>query len=387
MDIDSAAKTHERIYDDKPQVVAAAPGRVNIIGEHVDYSDGMVLPFAISQAIVVSASMDNSGLVTVHSAGLDKRTSFPVDVNSPSNPPAWENYIRGMVHGLCKKGVHLLGAKLLIDGNLQSGYGMSSSAALCVSAGMALTKLAHVEIPREQIAKIAQTSEHDFVGMPCGIMDQMAVCFAKKDHATLIDCKDLTHEYVPCRTNNVSFLVIPSGVNHSLTDGAYEKRVASCRKAVSVISQTNSEIRTLRDVDADTLTAHRDKLDRTTFNRAQHVISEMARVNSAVEALRAGNWHRVGALLWQTQDSLRDEYEVSCEEIDQLIDILRKESSVLGARMVGGGFGGIVLAVVQTEHIAKIQELVATAFYAALGISQHCFTVKPSEGANAVFYE
>ena len=384
MNIDVAAQKHEKVFGTKPQVVAMAPGRVNIIGEHVDYSDGLVLPFAISQTILVSASLDDSDVITVHSASLDKSASFSVDVDAPAEPSAWENYVRGMVHGLRSENVILPGAKLVIGGDLEPGSGMSSSAALCVSVGMALAKLAKVDIPRERMAKIAQASEHNFAGTPCGMMDQMAACFGKREHALLIDCKDLSHKCVPCKPDGVSFLVIPSGVKHSLADGAYEKRVKSCQEAVKVISKTHPQVKTLRDVDAHMLATQRDKLDEVTFNRAQHVVSEMARVTSAVEALEAGDWRKVGLLLWQTQDSLRDDYEVSCEEIDELIDILRHEYSVLGARMVGGGFGGIVLAVVQTEHLESVRNLVQNKYYTPRNISECSFTVEPSAGADAV---
>lgn len=381
MDTTQATQSFRRKYNSDPTVVAHAPGRVNIIGEHVDYQDGFVLPFAISQRIVVAGAADDSGQIAVLSASLDAETHFATDVDAPADPPSWENYVRGMVHGLRAEGVKLPGAKLWIGGDLAPGSGMSSSAALCVSVGVALAKLAGVEVPRERMARIAQASEHHFAGTPCGMMDQMAACFGREGHALLIDCRDLSHEDVPCQPADVRFLTIPSGVKHALADGAYEKRVTSCRKAVAEIAKTHPEVKALRDVSADMLEAHRDRLDEETHRRARHVVSELHRVRDAVEALRAGDWVSVGDLLWKTQDSLRDDYEVSCVEIDELIELLHRQDAILGARMVGGGFGGIVLAIVRADRVAEVQETVLSRYYKPRRLFERSFTVEPSGGA------
>jgi len=381
VDMTDIAQHYHRTYGGEPEVVAHAPGRVNIIGEHVDYNDGLVLPFAVSQRIVVAAGRDDSGFVTVHSAPLDADARFAVGVATPTDPPAWENYVRGMVHGLRAEGVHLRGARLWIGGDLAPGSGMSSSAALCVSVGMAMARLGGVDVSRERLARIAQAAEHEFAGTPCGMMDQMAACFGRAGHALLLDCRDLSHEDVPCQPDGAQFLVIPSGVKHALADGAYERRVRACRKAVAEIAQTHPEVTALRDVSVDMLEAHRVRLDEESFKRARHVVTELARVADAVEALKDGDWWGIGRLLWQTQDSLRNDYEVSCGEIDELIDLLRRQDGVLGARMVGGGFGGIVLAIVQEARLEQVQKTIQSCYHTPHGLCERAFTVAPSAGA------
>jgi galactokinase len=376
-----AAKEFDARYGGPPAVIASAPGRVNIIGEHVDYNDGLVLPFAIAQRIVVAGAVDDSGRVSAYSAPLDSTACFAVDVAGPAEPPAWENYVRGMVHGLRGEGVRLPGAKLWIGGDLAPGSGMSSSAALCVAIGMALAKLCGVDVPRARMARIAQAAEHHFAGTPCGLMDQMAACFGREGHALLLDCRDLSHHDVPCAPNGVAFLVIPSGVKHALADGAYERRVKSCQAALQEIQHANPQVTALRDASPEMLAAAQTRLDDATYRRARHVITELARLQNAVKSLRAGEWSQVGALLWQTQDSLRDDYEVSCPEIDELIALLREQAGVLGARMVGGGFGGIVLALVKVDRLEAVRRTVRTDYYTARGIGEDTFTVSPSAGA------
>ena len=293
-----AAEQFRKAFGLEPAVIAQAPGRVNIIGEHVDYNEGLVLPFAIAQRTVVEAAIDDSGIVSVHSAPLAADAKFPVDVEGPAEPNDWENYARGMVHGLRAEGVTLSGAKLWIGGDLAPGSGMSSSAALCVSIGMALAKLAGVDIPRDRTARIAQAAEHHFAGTPCGLMDQMASCFGRDGHALLIDCRDLTHETVPCSPEGAVFLVIPSGVKHALADGAYEKRVKSCQRTVAEIQQSHPGVKALRDATKEMLADCKTRLDDETFRRARHVVSELSRHADAVTALRAGHWRRLGELLW-----------------------------------------------------------------------------------------
>jgi galactokinase len=384
MDAAGIAIQFQQVFGEDPQVVGHAPGRVNIIGEHVDYNDGLVLPFAIAQGITVAARSDQSGSISAHSSALSADARFAVSVTEPCQPTNWENYLRGMVHGLRREGVELAGAKLWIGGDLPPASGLSSSAALCVSVGMALTRLAGGCLTRERLAKIAQAAEHQFAGTPCGLMDQMAACFGREDHALLLDCRDLSHQHVPCRPEGLDFVVIPSGVKHALADGTYARRVHACQAAVAAIAAAHPSIKSLRDVSIETLRSHRDRLGDEQFRRARHVVSELARVNDAVRMLKDGNWLRLGELLWQTQDSLRDDYEVSCVEIDELIGLLRERNDVLGARMVGGGFGGIVLAIVQSDRLDDVCDAINTRYYQPRGLAERPFTVTPSAGASVL---
>jgi len=363
-------------------VRAEAPGRVNLIGEHIDYNGGPVLPFAIPQRVLAAASADDSGHVAVHSAALDRSVRFPVDITAPTAPSSWENYVQGMVHELRGLGVALRGAKLWLGGDLRPGCGLSSSAALCMAAGYALAELAGVEVSPLQMARAGQAAEHQFAGTPCGIMDQYVSCFGRADHALLIDCNRLTHDYVPFNADGVCVLAIPSSVKHALSDGAYEQRVRSCRAALDVIARRHAGVKSLHEVTCAMLESCRAELDDEVHRRARHVVTEVQRVTQAVEALGAGDFPRLGALLWQTQDSLRDDYAVSCPEIDELIAALRTRDDVMGARMIGGGFGGVVIALV-TEHAAAVEDHVRRRYYEPHGFSEEIFQVVPSAGASA----
>lgn len=384
MDIASAIGAFEKRFGEKPSVVAGAPGRVNLIGEHVDYNDGRVLPFAIEQQITTAAIEDNGGRIIAYSKALDSEVQFPVDVSAPGSASRWDNYVRGMVAILRDRGAKLNGAKLWIGGDLPPGSGMSSSAALCVSTGMAIATLTGIDVTPKEMALIAQKSEHEFAGTPCGIMDQFASCFGREGHAMLIDCRDLSHEYVPFEPADVAVMAIPSGVKHDLATGAYERRVKSCRNAVAVISKYAPNVKSLRDVSPELLESTAGGMDGETLRRARHVVTELARVTAAAAALRDGDLVQLGRLLWETQDSLRDDYEISCEEIDDMIRLLRSQKGVLGARMVGGGFGGVVLALVSQQFADRTCQALQEKYYGPRGLSERPMIVRPGAGAAAM---
>lgn len=381
MNVAHVIREYARVFGAKPAVIAHAPGRVNVIGEHVDYNQGPVLPFAIEQRVVVAAAAEDSGLVTAHSVSQGSDARFPANVSGPAGEPAWENYLRGIVAGLREAGAPTGGAKLWIGGDLAPSSGLSSSAALCVAVGYALTAVARVEIPPERMARIAQVAEHDFAGTPCGIMDQYAVCFGRAGHALLLDCRDLSRREIPFDPAGVQVLVIPSGVKRSLADGAYEQRVRACQEAVRVIAGDHPHVASLRDVSLEMLEAYRGQLSPELLRRARHVVTEIARVNEAVEAMKRHDWIRLGQLLWETQDSLRDDYEVSCAPIDDLVSRLRGQDGVLGARMMGGGFGGVVLALVTDTNVAAVMERLRQSYYEPRGLREQTFPVHPADGA------
>jgi galactokinase len=377
-------RAFERRFGKRPAVVAEAPGRVNLIGEHVDYCDGCVLPFAIAQRTVTAGARDDSGEVTVYSDVLRAESSFPVDVSAPGASGGWDNYVRGMVFGLRERGAQLGGAQLWVGGDLPPGSGMSSSAALCVATGLALAKLSGQEIALRDMALLAQQSEHDFAGTPCGIMDPFTACFGRARHALLVDCRDLSHECVPFEPDGVTILAFPSGVKHALADGAYEQRVASCKRAVAAIAADTPGLTSLRDATRALLETSKPRMDEETYRRARHVISEIGRVGAAAAALRAGDLARLGALMQETQDSLRDDYEVSCPEIDEMIGLLQSHDGVEGARMVGGGFGGVVLALVADSAADEVVDLLAARYYVPKGIPERPIEVTPAAGAAVV---
>ncbi len=387
MDCPSAAQEFASVFEQRPTVVAWAPGRMNLIGEHVDYNGGRVLPFAIDRKTFIAASPNGSGRIEAYSTSQQQKVIFSTDVAQPSDSLSWENYLRGMVCGLRALGAEIPGGQFWIGGNLPPGGGISSSAALCVAMGMALAKLANVDLPLAEIARKAQEAEHLFMGMPCGIMDQYAVSFSRQGYALLLDCRTLTCQHVPCEPHGLTMLVIPSGVKHALADGAYEQRVQSCRQALQVLHDAGVAGTSLADIPIPLLEEHRHRLDPLCYRRARHVITETQRVNHAVTALRAGNWRQLGELLWATQESLRDDYEVSCAEIDQLIDILHTNKGVLGGRMIGGGFGGVVLALIKDDSLETVQQSLLEKYYSPRNIPERPFVVRPSEGAQATLLD
>jgi galactokinase len=374
-------RDYAQVFGAKPAVIAHAPGRVNLIGEHVDYNGGPVLPFAIDRRVVVAAAAEDSGLVSAHSASLGSDACFPADASGPAGEPAWENYLRGMVAGLRGAGVPTRGATLWIGGDLAPGSGLSSSAALCVAVGYALAALADADLSPERMAGMAQAAEHDFAGTPCGIMDQYAACFGRAGHALLLDCRDLTRRQIPFTPAGLQVLVIPSGVKRSLANGAYEERVHACREVVGVIAGDHPHVKSLRDVTPEMLDAYRHRLSPVLLRRARHVVTEIARVNEAVEAMTRHEWIRLGQLLWETQDSLREDYEVSCRQIDDLISLLRGHDGVLGARMMGGGFGGVVLALVTDTKVEAVTGQLIRNYYGPRDLQETVFSVRPGDGA------
>lgn len=371
-------------FGQSPEVLAHAPGRVNLLGEHVDYNEGVVLPFAVAQNVLVAAAHTNDNCLTAWSVALGESCIANItDLEHPETR-SWADYLLGMVAGLRGFGATPPGALLWIGGDLPPGSGMSSSAALCIACGNALAALAGVDVQPLQLAQIAQAAERDFAGTPCGIMDPYTACFGKAGHALRLDCRQIRHDYVPFAPDDHVFLAMPSGVKHALADGAYDARVHACREAVATIATDFPHVTALRDVSPERLRCCRDRLKPAVYKRALHVVTEMERVEQAYHALRTANWPRLGNLLWQTQDSLRDNYDVSCPEIDTLIALLRRENGVLGARMVGGGFGGIVLALVECGKADAIRQRVHTDYYAISGLNEHITSVWPAHGAGVM---
>ena len=368
-------------FGNEPESRAAAPGRVNIIGEHIDYNLGHVLPFAIGQRITVAAGRQPEPRIDAYSALIDAAASFPSDVSVPDPKPGWHNYLRGVVHGLRTRGIDVPGVRLWYGGDLLPGSGMSSSAALCVCTAYALLNLVDAQLPGTEIVRIGQEAEHNFAGMPCGVMDQYASTFGRDGYALLLDCHALRHEEIQLQLPNTEWLMIPSGVEHALVEGAYEQRVAQCQEALRVIRQHHPKIEALAQVNRTQLAACQDELPPLIARRARHVVTETERVREMVSTLPTGNVHRVGELLWETQDSLRDDYEVSCPEVDEQITLLRSTPGVLGARMVGGGFGGVLLALIEAGQSERIAERVRLANYAQRGITEEILVIAPADGA------
>ena len=358
----------------EPDLVAAAPGRVNLIGEHIDYSDGFVLPFAIKDRTLVAARIRNDSTVRIASAQRRNKI-VTVDINQvkPRLKGEWERYALGVLWALgVKKGVDLL-----IDGNVPLGAGLSSSAALECSVATAMNHLFDLGFNLEELARLTQKAENQYVGVPCGIMDQSVSLMATQGSALLLDCRDLTTKNIPfdVASSGLELLIIDTQAHHALTDGGYAERRASCESVVAKLGITS-----LRELSMEQLESSRALLTETEFVRARHAVSEMKRVLECVVALRNSDFEKVGHLINQSHASLRDDYTVSCPELDTAVDAALS-AGALGSRMVGGGFGGSAIALIQASKSAETIKVIEKAFSSKGFKAPRFFTSLPSQGA------
>lgn len=350
--IDRAAEGFLKAYGRRPDLVSFAPGRVNLIGEHTDYNDGFVLPCAIPFGTALALGHRDDGLI--RATALDLENAIAQFEVAPDVPPApvgdWANHVRGVAAGLLASGVDCPGADVTIAGNVPQGAGLSSSASLAVSLGLGLSRLGGVAAPDlTGLAKIAQWSEHHYVGCACGIMDQLASARSVNGHALLIDCESLDVQPVPV-PKEAEIVIVHSGVSRGLVESAYNERRAQCEAAAS-----HYGVDSLRKLDEAGLLAGAEGLDRVVFRRARHVVSENARTLAAVSALRANDLSALGALLRASHASLRDDFEVTVPAVDALVDFMADViGNTGGVRMTGGGFGGCVVAMLPRRGVTSL---------------------------------
>lgn len=364
------------LFGHSAQVLAEAPGRVNLIGEHIDYSEGFVLPFAIADRTYAAISRNNDGLVRIASQQRKNRI-FTIEIGDvkPGSAGDWEKYVLGVIWTM---GIST-GVDILVDGTVPSGAGLSSSAALECSVAVGLNTLFALGKSLEDLARLTQKAENDYVGMPCGIMDQSVSLMGREGSALLLDCRDLTTESVPfdVASAGLELLIIDTQAHHALVDGGYAERRASCEAVAEKF-----EIPSMRHLTMNVLEARKSEITETEFIRARHAVTEIQRVKDAVIALRASDFAALGALINQSHNSLRDDYTVSCPELDVAVDASRA-AGALGARMVGGGFGGSAIALIKADQISLVKEAIKNA-YADKGFkAPRFFTSLPSAGASA----
>jgi galactokinase len=365
---ESTAGSFERVHSRPPEVVWRAPGRVNLIGEHTDYNDGFVLPLALPLEIRVAAARRGDGLLRMASRQADGPVvEVPLEGLAPGAVDGWAAYVAGTAWVLQADGVDVPGADLLVDGEMPRGAGLSSSAALeCATAG-ALLDLAGAVRPSAAVALLAQRAENEFVGMPCGVMDQFASTSARAGHLLLLDTRSLEIEHIPfdLEAEGLTLLVVDTRAPHRLVDGEYAARRRDCERAASLLG-----IPALRDVaDLDAALAALD--DSTLRRRVRHVVSENGRVLDVVALLRAGDVRGIGPLLTASHTSLRDDYEVSSVELDLAVETALA-TGAHGARMTGGGFGGSAIALVETDAVPAVRAAVLAAF-AEAGLTEPGF--------------
>ena len=378
------ASEFEKLYGRPPRWIAAAPGRVNIIGEHTDYNDGFVLPMAIEYYSVMAADrpVDGREVITLRST-LEAEVAT-IDLTRPVTlaAPKWGNYPRGVVAGFQERGIQPGGLDVLLHSTVPLGSGLSSSAALEVCTATLLEAVTGTTLDPVEKALLCQKAEHDFAGVPCGIMDQFISALGREGHLLLLDCRTRTTELVPMNDPSVALLIINTNVKHELSGGEYAERRAQCEEAAR-----NLGVESLRDVTAVHLEAGKGKMSETVYRRARHVIGEIGRTVHAAGSVRQSDWPAVGQLMYASHAALRDDYEVSCEELDVVVEIaeaIGEQGGVYGCRMTGGGFGGCCVALVKASAVDDISKKIAADYKAKTGIAASIFASRPAAGATVV---
>ncbi|MEF3273491.1 MAG: galactokinase [Chloroflexus sp.] len=340
----------ERYFGQPPIRIVRAPGRVNLIGEHTDYNDGFVFPMALDRATYVAARPRADRIVRVFSVKFREEDQFDLDHIVRDEQRQWVNYIRGVAKGLLARDLPLRGADLWIDSNVPAGSGLSSSAALEVAVGYTFQLLNNINLLGEELALLAQGAEHSFVGVKCGIMDQLIAALGEAGHALLIDCRDLSYRPVPIPAN-ARVVVCDSGVRHRLAGSEYNQRRAGCEEAVRLLRPALGKIQALRDVRSTDLATYGHLLPPALLPLARHVVTENERTLAAADALAAGDLVKMGQLMVASHASLRDDYRVSIPELDILVELALAAPGCYGSRMTGGGFGGSTVALVAADRV------------------------------------
>jgi galactokinase len=369
-------------FQAEPEVVVRAPGRVNLIGEHTDYNQGFVLPAAIDRYVWYAGRRRAGRKVRALSLDFNGWTEFDLDHVQRDNDHPWSNYLRGVSKFIETENLRLPGADLVLGGNIPREAGLSSSAAVEVGAAVFWQHLMCMEADPVSVARLTQKAENDFVGVPCGIMDQFISALGRKDHALFLDCRDLTYRHVPLRPG-VKIVVCNTGVKRALAHSEYEARRDQCAQALARLRSTGLAVSSLRDVEPAELEAGRQALTEILFRRARHVVTENLRVLSAVQALERNDLERFGVLMNDSHASLRDDYEVSSPELDLLADLASKQPGLVGARMTGAGFGGCTVNLVRQNATENFVEAVSEEYERALGFKAEVYVFEASDGALA----
>jgi galactokinase len=380
---ESTAAQFAKIYGRSPRWIAAAPGRVNVIGEHTDYNDGFVLPMAIERYTVIAAD-PSAGVAPRVQLRSTAANGGPVviDLTKPLRPfagGAWANYPAGVLAGFVARGISPGGFDALIQSTVPLGGGLSSSAALEVATATLLEAMTGRTLDPVEKALLCQQAEHQYAGVPCGIMDQFISVMGRKDQLLLLDCRSRRTELVPMSDPSVALLVTNTNVKHELGSGQYAGRRAQCGAAAKALG-----VSSLRDATTVMLEQAKSRMEEVVFRRARHVIGEIGRTTQAAREIRASNWTGAGELMYASHFSLRDDYEVSCAELDAVVEIARgigAKGGVYGCRMTGGGFGGCTVALVKTDAVDSITKKIAGDYRRKTGIEAALFVSRPAAGA------
>ena len=384
VDLNRLVAEFKELYGTRPRVFSA-PGRVNIIGEHTDYNDGFVLPMAIDRRTFVAIAPRGDRLVQVTAVAMNDATEFKIDEPADLSEHQWARYVAGVAWTLTMRGIDLRGADMMINSDVPIGGGLSSSAALAVATGKALTAIAGVTVDSKYLALAAQRAEHDFVGAKVGIMDQFTAMFGRQQHALLIDCRSIETKEISLEKLNAGIVVCNTKVKHELATSAYNQRRAECEQGVELLKNFVPGIHALRDVSVADFEKYESELPEPVRRRCRHVINENERTVEAAKALEKGDRDQLGTLMRQSHESLRDNYEVSCHELDLMVEIASRHDGVFGARMTGGGFGGCTINIVDEKELKTFMQAVTEQYRAATDIDPDVYAVEAGEGAHEEF--
>ena len=355
-------KEFARIYGiDGKETIIRSPGRINLIGEHTDYNNGFVLPSAIDRAIYLGIAPNSGFEANISSLDFNEDLSFDVRNPAKSNK-TWANYLLGIVNELNRAHRHLEGFDCVFSGDIPIGAGMSSSAALEVGLAFALNEVFYLNIGRHELARFAQRAENHFVGVKCGIMDQFANLFSKGESVLHLDCRSMEYEYIPFTTRDLTFVLCDTGVKHSLTSSEYNLRRAQCERGVSLLKRYIPQVQSLRDADLVMLDEYKEELGETVYKRCSYVVEENCRVESASRYLRKNDYAGFGQFLYESHQGLKNKFEVTCRELDVLVDTASMIDGVLGARMMGGGFGGCTLNLLEHDSVAEFKRRISDTY-------------------------
>ena len=367
---DSLQRTFaEQFRDARGLTYAMAPGRVNLLGDYTDINDGFVLPMTVDRGIYLTVRKRSDQTVRVYSTRYEDLLEYPLHKHPVPEAGSWSSYVVGVVEELRLRGLLEGGFEAVIDGDLALGAGLSSSAALEVATAVALQELFGFPLPPVEMVKLCQQVEHNYAGVLCGIMDQFASRVGRKDHALFLDCRSLQYRNIPLHFGDHRIVILRSGVKRSLAASAYNERRSECVQAVEYFSRIDGSVTALRDVSAAMFEEHVDRLPANVRRRCRHVIAENDRVLRAADELSKGEMGEFGSLMTQSHKSLRDDFEVSCAELDALVEIAARTEGVLGARMTGAGFGGCTVNLVDKDAVSLLTERVTQGLQARFGIT------------------
>ncbi len=380
--IKSVEKKFKELFNTEPLLVRS-PGRVNLIGEHTDYNNGFVLPAAIDKAVYFAIAPREDDTCFLYAVDLDDSFEFRIS-NLESSDKIWPNYLMGVVDQLNKSGYKISGFNCVFGGDIPIGAGLSSSAAIEAGLAFSLDHIFNLNIDKLSLVKLSQKAENEFVGVKCGIMDQYINIFGKKGNVLQIDCESLNYKYYPFDFENVSIVLFDTCVSHSLASSEYNQRRKECSIGVEVIKKDYPEVRSLRDVSVKLINEYKTKLDPVVFKRCKYAVEENERLLNACVSLTKGDLREFGKFMNETHDGLSNDYEVSCKELDYLVNLTKDSENVYGSRMMGGGFGGCTINLVENNAVDSVSEKVKKAYTEKFGFEPKIYCTKISNGTEII---